>query len=185
MGVTSSKVADGGVPDPEDDDEVDPWRALDKAGRVRDLSDDESDDDSTSVFSLCTRAKDGINEDKEVKSYRKFFFGYINECLALMRTIESMNYASTGGKDKSTTHNNNTETKPDGLCLMEGCGKIHRSARSKKATQSLAFCDVFKGMNLKQRTAVAKKLSACNWCLQPGHGIKTVKTRPRPNLQVI
>ena len=35
MAVTSSKVADGGVPDPEDDDEVDPWRALDKAGRVR------------------------------------------------------------------------------------------------------------------------------------------------------
>ena len=82
---------------------------------------------------------------------------------------------SSGGIDKSTTHNNNTETKPDSLCLMEGCGKIHRSARSKKATQSLAFCDLFKGMNLKQRTAVAKKLSACKRCLQPGHGIKTCK----------
>ena len=98
MAVTSSKVAGGEVPDPEDDDDGDPWRALDKAGRVRDLSDSESDDDSTSVFSLCTRAKDGINEDKEVKSYRKFFFGYINECLALMRTIESMNYASHLGE---------------------------------------------------------------------------------------
>ena len=57
---------------------------------------------------------------------------------------------------------------------MEGCGKIHRSAK-KKATQSLAFCDVFKGMNLKQRSAVAKKLGACNRCLQPGHGVKTCK----------
>ena len=72
--VTSSKVADG-EPDPtEDDDEADPWRVLDKAGRVRDLSDDESDDDSTSIFSLCTRAKDGINEDQDVKAFRKFFF---------------------------------------------------------------------------------------------------------------
>ena len=31
MAVTSSKVADGEVYDPEDDDEVDPWSALDKA----------------------------------------------------------------------------------------------------------------------------------------------------------
>ena len=116
-----------------------------------------------------------INEDKEVKSYRKFFFGYINKCLALMRTIESMNYASGSGKDKSSTHNNNTETKPDGVCLMEGCGKIHRSARGKKATQSLAFWYVFKAMNLMQRTALAKKHNACNLRLQPGRGIKTCK----------
>ena len=32
MAVTSSKVAGGEVPDPEDDDDGDPWRALDKAG---------------------------------------------------------------------------------------------------------------------------------------------------------
>ena len=77
MAITSSKIADGGVPDPtEEDDGDDPWRALDKAGKVWDLSDDESDDDdSTSIFSLCTRAKDGINEDQDVKAFKKFSLG--------------------------------------------------------------------------------------------------------------
>ena len=103
MAVTSSKVADGG-PDPGDDDEVDPWTALDRARRDRDLSDGESDDDdSTSVFSLCTRAREGVNEGQDVKSYRKFFFSYLNDTLALMRTIESMNFASGNSKEKSTT----------------------------------------------------------------------------------
>ena len=93
-----------------------------------------------------------------------------------MRTIESMNHASSSGEDKSSTQNNNTETQPNSSqCLIEGCGKIHRAAKSKKTTQSLAFCDVFKKMNIKQRAALAKKLSACNRCLQPGHGVKTCK----------
>ena len=176
MAVTSSKVADGG-PDPGDDDEVDPWTALDRAGRDRDLSDGESDDDdSTSVFSLCTRAREGVNEGQDVKSYRKFFFSYLNDTLALMRTIESMNFASGNSKEKSTTQSNNTETNPTSAkCLMKGCNKTHQVPRSKKPTQSLAFCDAFKKLDIKQRKAKQKELSACVKCLQPGHELKTCK----------
>ena len=78
MAVTSSKVADGAAADPDgaQDAGVDPWAALDQTGKIRDLSDDESDDDdSDSIFRICTRAKDAVNEDQDVKAFRKFFFG--------------------------------------------------------------------------------------------------------------
>ena len=84
--------------------------------------------------------------------------------------------SSSGGKEKPTTQSNNTETQPGGAkCLMKGCNKVHKSPRSKKPTQSLAFCDQFKKMSIKQRKAVQKELSACTRCLQPGHDLKSCK----------
>ena len=71
----------------------------------------------------------GPKEDADVKSFRKFFFGYLTECLALMRTIESMEFASgvkQGGKKKPPgSENHNTVTQGGELkCLMEGCDKV-------------------------------------------------------------
>ena len=48
---------------------------------------------------------------------------------------------------------------------MKGCNKVHLAPRSKKPTQSLAFCNVYKKLNLKQRKAVQKEMSACTRCL--------------------
>ena len=99
--ATSSKLADPDTegPPPEADD---PWKAVDDADLDRDLSGDE-DDDSTSIFSMCTKV-DATEEDQDVKAFRKFFFGYLSELLALMRTVESMEYATglkQGGTKKS------------------------------------------------------------------------------------
>ena len=58
---------------------------------------------------------------------------------------------------------------------MKGCNKVHRVPRSKRPTQSLSFCDAFKKLDIKQRKAVQKELSACVRCLQPGHDIKSCK----------
>ena len=79
-----------------------------------------------------------------------------------------------GGKKKPPgSENHNTVTQGGELkCLMEGCGKILKSKKSKKASQSLAFCEIFKKLPLSQRFSTAKKLKACLRCLQPGHLVK-------------
>ena len=69
--MTSSKLVEPGAggADPGED----PWKAIVAAEHDRNLSDDKDDDDSTSVFSLCTKV--GCpEEDADVKSFNKFFF---------------------------------------------------------------------------------------------------------------
>ena len=173
--ATSSRLVEPnpGVLPPLDGE--DPWEAVDEADIDRDLSGDESDD-STSIFSLCTKVQ-GPQEDQDVKAYRKFFFSYLTELLALMRTVESMEFASglkQGGKNKQdgTDCHNTTTGDGDNRCLMDGCGKVHRSAKTKRPSQCLAFCPVFKKLSLNQRFSTAKKLKLCLRCLQPNHQVK-------------
>ena len=89
---------------------------MDEADLGRDLSGDEADDDdSTSIFSMCTKVDAG-EEDGDVKAFRKFFFGYLAELLALMRTVESMEYATglkQGGKKGSSGSDSYTTTTGD------------------------------------------------------------------------
>ena len=120
-----------GAPPPLEVEDL--YKAVDEADVERDISGDESDD-STSVFSMCTKIQDPL-EDQDVRAYRKFFFSYLVELLALMRTVESMEAASglkQGGKNKQdgTDCHNTTTGDGDNKCLMDGCGKVHRSAKT-------------------------------------------------------
>ena len=100
----------------------------------------------------------------------------VGRCLALLRTIESMEFASGGKKDQPGSDAFNTGTETGSMkCLMVDCGKIHKSQKTKKPSQSLAFCDVFKKLPLNQRFSTAKKLKACLRCLQPSHLVKDCK----------
>ena len=173
--ATSSKLIDPGTGGPPPDPD-DPWKAVDDADLDRDLSGDE-DDDSMSIFSMCTKV-DAAEEDQDVKAFRKFFFGYLAELLALMRTVESMEYATglkQGAKKGSSGSDSYTTTTGDGnsnTCLMESCGKVHRSAKTKRPSQCLAFCPIFKKLTVNQRFSTAKKLKLCLRCLQPNHLLK-------------
>ena len=67
----------------------------------------------------------------------------------------------------TATGNGNSNT-----CLIESCGKVHRSAKTRRPSQCLAFCPIFRKLVLNQRFSIAKKLKLCLRCLQPNHQLK-------------
>ena len=63
----------------------------------------------------------------------------------------------------------------DRICIVKGCSTKHLNKRG-QAVNTLALCNIFKGLNLKDKLDYMKVGKCCYTCTTPGHNSKACKS---------
>ena len=138
-----------------------------------------TDSDADSDDSLCSRFsfadKGAFSGDKSSTRDRKFFLRFLRELLVTLRHLESSQHHTGKGVKKTDAYKTEKMDSSDRQCIVKGCSTKHLNKRG-QAVNTLALCNIFKGLSLKDKVDYMKVGKCCFTCTTPGHVSKACKS---------
>ena len=101
---------------------------------------------------------------------------FIRELLLTLRHLESsQHHTAKGLVKKSDAYKTEKVDTSDRTCIVKGCSTKHLNKRG-EAVNTLALCNIFKNLNLKEKLELMKTGRCCYSCVTPGHNSQSCKS---------
>ena len=101
---------------------------------------------------------------------------FLRELLVTLRHLESsQHHTGKGSAKKTDAYKTEKMDSSDRQCIVKGCSTKHLNKRG-QAVNTLALCNIFKGLNLKDKLDYMKVGKCCYTCTTPGHNSKACKS---------